>query len=103
MAMVTAECNKMTLPAVVEARGPQTARFSPAGVEVCHSPWHEDSFVVERSMSVTRETPHSSQNSLNWGNKGQQLLAFVPGRNPRKRALGLEEHSRVAHSSPLLA
>jgi hypothetical protein len=62
MAMVTTECNKMTLPAMVEARGPQTARFSPAGVELCQSPWHEDRFVVERSMSVTRELPHSSQN-----------------------------------------
>jgi hypothetical protein len=49
----------MTLPAVVKARGPQTARFSPAVVQVCQSPWHEDSLVVERSMSVTRELPHS--------------------------------------------
>jgi hypothetical protein len=47
MAMVTTECNKMTLPAMVES---------------CQSPWHEDSLVVERSMSVTRELPHSSQN-----------------------------------------
>jgi hypothetical protein len=55
--MGTAEGHEMTLPAVVKARGPQTARFSPAVVQVCQSPWHEDSLVVERSMSVTRELP----------------------------------------------
>ena len=45
--MVTTECNEVTLTAVVEA---------------CQSPWHEDSLIVDGSMSVTREHPHSSQN-----------------------------------------
>jgi len=76
--MGTAECNKVTLPAVVKARGPQTARFSPAVVQVCHSPWHEDSLVVDGSMSVTREPPHSSQNQgfhprLEWATRRPEI------------------------------